>query len=32
MAKETRKPNRKKILEAARKHQDALQAAGLSFS
>jgi hypothetical protein len=32
MAKETRKPNRKKILEAARKHQDALQAAGLSSS
>ena len=29
MAKESKKP-RRKILDAARKHQDALQAAGLS--
>ena len=31
MSKESRKP-RKKLLEAARKHQDALQAAGLSVT
>jgi hypothetical protein len=30
MAKDAKKPARKKILEAARKHQDALQAVGLS--